>query len=68
MKDEICRVHKRDNYESKMAKRINKNVGDGELKYEDCKNLLFNRSYMKSKDYDMGSYILECQIKVTPHL
>ena len=33
-----------DNYESKKAKGINKVIIHDELKYEDCKNILFNRS------------------------
>ena len=31
----------------KKQKKINKNVVDDELKYEDYKNVLFNRSYMR---------------------
>lgn len=33
--------------ESKKVKGINKNVVDGELKYEDYKNVLLNRLYMR---------------------
>ena len=36
-----------DNHESKKAKAINKNFVDDELKYENYKNILFNRSYMR---------------------
>ena len=53
---------KEDHNESKKAD-INKNVVDDELKYKDCKNVLFNRSYMRhemiriqNKDYNIGSY------------
>ena len=35
------------NYESKKAKSTNKNVVDNEPKYEDYKNVLFKRSYMR---------------------
>ena len=53
-----------DNHESKKAKDINKNVADDEeLKYEDCKNVLFNKSYMRhemnriqNKDHNIGFY------------
>ena len=54
---------KEDHNESKKAKDINKNVVDDELKHKDCKNVLFNRSYMRhemiriqNKDYNIGSY------------
>ena len=47
----------------KKAKSINKHVFDNQLKHEDYKNLLFNRSYIRhemnriqSKYYDLGSY------------
>ena len=53
---------KEDHNEPKKAD-INKNVADDELKYKDCKNVSFNRSYMRhemiriqSKDYNIGSY------------
>ena len=36
-----------DSHEFKKAKSINENVDDDELKYEDNKNVLFNRSYMR---------------------
>ena len=46
-----------------LKKGINKNVVDDELKYEDYKNVLFNRSCMRheinrirSKDHSIGSY------------
>ena len=35
-------------HESK-AKRINKNVFDDQLKYDDYKNFLFNKSYMRNE-------------------
>ena len=38
-----------DNHEGKKVKDINENVVDDELKYEDYKNVLFNRSYMRHK-------------------
>ena len=38
-----------DNHESKKAKGINKYVVDDELKYEDCKNVMFNQSYMRQE-------------------
>ena len=51
------------NHGSKKVKSIPKNVVDGKLKYEDYKNVLFNRSYMRhemnriqSQDHNMGSY------------
>ena len=54
---------KEDHNESKKAKDINKNVVDDELNHKDCKNVLFNRSYMRhemiriqNKDYNIGSY------------
>ena len=37
----------KDNYESKKAKGINKNIDDDELKHEDYKIFWFNRSYMR---------------------
>ena len=36
-----------DNHESKKAKGFDENVIDDELKYEDYKNVLFNRLYMR---------------------
>ena len=51
------------NRESKKAKYINKNVVDDELKHQDYKNVLFNRSYVRhkmntihSKSHNIGSY------------
>ena len=41
------------NHESK-KKSSNKNVVDDELKYEDYKNVLFNRT--RSKDHNIESY------------
>ena len=35
------------NHESKKAKGINKNIVDDELKYEDYKNVLPNRSHIR---------------------
>ena len=50
-----------DNHESKKAKHVNKSVVDDKLKYEDFKNVLFNRSYMRhemnriqDKDHNVG--------------
>ena len=63
LKAKMCTSITEDNHESKKAEGINKNVVDDELKYEDCKNILFNRSYMKhamnriqSKDHNVGSH------------
>ena len=62
MKDKICGMPRegftglkpkmytfmtKDNHESKKAKNINKNVVDDELKHEDYKSVLFNRSYIR---------------------
>ena len=51
------------NHYTKKSKGINKNVVDDELKYEDNKNVLFNRSYMRheknriqSKDHIVAWY------------
>ena len=41
-----CTFITEDNNESSKVKNINKNVADGELKYKNYKNVLFNRSYM----------------------
>ena len=38
-----------DNHESKKAKGINKSVVDNELKYEDYKMVLFNKSDMRNE-------------------
>ena len=50
-----------DNHESKKAKGINKKVVADELKYEDYKSVLFNRSYVRhetnriqSKNHNIG--------------
>ena len=40
-----------DNHEPDKAKDINKNVFDDKVEYEDYKNALFNRSYIR---YDMN--------------
>ena len=52
-----------DKNESKRAKHTNKNVVDNDLKYENQKNVLFNRSYMRhemnriqSKGHNIESY------------
>ena len=52
-----------ENHESKKAKDIGKNIVDDKLRYEDYKNVLFNRSYMRyemnriqSKDHNIVSY------------
>ena len=52
-----------DNHDSKKAKGINKNIVDDELNYEDYKNVLLIRSYMKhemkriqSKNDNIDSY------------
>ena len=62
MKDETCDVHIKsfvglkpkmytftteDNRESKRAKSINKHVVNYELKYEEYKTALFNKSYIR---------------------
>ena len=57
MKDEISHLSikkpkmytsiTKDNQESTKIKSVNKNVVDNELKYEDCKNVLFNWLYMR---------------------
>ena len=59
LKSKICIFITEDNYESKKSKGIIKNVVNDELKYEDYKNVLFNRSYtrheinrIQSKDHD----------------
>ena len=36
-----------ESHESENLKGINKNVVDDELKHEDYKNVLFNRSYLR---------------------
>ena len=59
LKFKICILTTEDNHESKKLKAIKKNVVNDELKYEDYKNVLFNRSYtrhemnrIQSKDHD----------------
>ena len=59
LKSKICIFTTEENYESKKSKGIIKNVVNDELKYEDYKNVLFNRSYtrheinrIQSKDHD----------------
>ena len=59
LKFKICILTTEDNHESKKSKAIKKNVVNDELKYEDYKNVLFNRSYtrhemnrIQSKDHD----------------
>ena len=63
LNSKICTFITEDNHESKKVKGNNKNVVDDELKYEDYKNVLLNRSYMRhetnriqSKDYNIESY------------
>ena len=63
LKSKIYTLITEEKHESKKAKNINKNVIDDELKYEDCKNVLFNKSYMRNemnriqyKDHNIGSY------------
>ena len=43
-----------DNHESKKEKDIMKNVVDDELKYEDYKNVLFNRSYNPNHNIELN--------------
>ena len=52
-----------ENHESKKVKGINKNVANDEPRYEDYKNVLFSRSYMRyevnkiqCKNHSIGSY------------
>ena len=52
-----------DNHDSKKAKDIYKNAVGDKLKYEDYKNVLFNRSHMRhemnriqSRDHKIGLY------------
>ena len=63
LKSKIYTLITEEKHESKKAKDINKNVIDDELKYEDYKNVLFNKSYMRNemnriqyKDHNIGSY------------
>ena len=43
LKSKMYTLITEDNHESKKAKGITKNI-DNEIEYEDCKNILFNRS------------------------
>ena len=63
LKSKIYAFITQDNHESKKANIINKSIVNDELKYEDYKNVLSNRSYMRhernriqSKDPDIGLY------------
>ena len=63
LKTKLYTVITKDNRESKKEEGINKNVVDDELKYEDYKNYLLNKSYMRheinriqSKNHNTGSY------------
>ena len=63
LKSKIYTLITEEKHESKKAKDINKNVIDDELKYEDYKNVLFNKSYMRDemnriqyKDHNIRSY------------
>ena len=46
-------------HESKEAKGINKNVVDGKLKYEDYKNALISKSYMRHERNNEKIIILD---------
>ena len=68
LKSKIYTLITEEKHESKKAKDINKNVIDDELKYEDYKNVLFNKSYMRNemnriqyKDHNIGSYRTICR-------
>ena len=63
LKSKMYTLITEEKHESKKAKDINKNVIDDELKYEDYKNVLFNKSYMRDemnriqyKDHNIRSY------------
>ena len=63
LKSKMYTFIKEENHESEKAKEINKNAVDDELKYEDYKNVLFNRSYIRHKtnriqrkDHNVKSY------------
>ena len=63
LKSYMCTSTTEDNHESKKAKDANKNAVDDELKYEDYKNVLVNRLYIRhamarihDKDHNAGSY------------
>ena len=46
-------------HESKEAKGVNKNVVDGKLKYEDYKNALIRKSYMRQERNNEKIIILD---------
>ena len=46
-------------HESKEAKDVNKNVVDGKLKYEDYKNALISKSYMRHERNNEKIIILD---------
>ena len=46
-------------HESKEAKGVNKNVVDGKLKYEDYKNVLISKSYMRRERNNEKIIILD---------
>ena len=46
-------------HESKEAKGVNKNVVDGKLKYEDYKNALISKSYMRHERNNEKIIILD---------
>ena len=46
-------------HESKEAKGVNKNVVDGKLKYEDYKNALISKSYMRQERNNEKIIILD---------
>ena len=46
-------------HESKEAKGVNKNVVDGKLKYEDYKNVLISKSYMRHERNNEKIIILD---------
>ena len=65
LKSKIYAFITKDKYESKKVKCINKNVLDNELKYENYKNALLGRSYMRheinkiqSKYHRVGLHII----------
>ena len=49
LKSKTCTFMSEDNHESKKTKCINKNIFDDELRYEDQKIVLFNRSHVSDK-------------------
>ena len=63
LKSKIYTFITENNHESKKAEGINESAVDDELKYEDYKNTLFNRSYkrhemnrIQCKDHNIGLY------------